>query len=299
MNLKLLSKVEFLRDAKSLNMLDNVIEHLSNVHRMAVENGLGSSRLSFTPWRIAKYRPAVRRLYLRIWGSPENVPALAETAIVAVETRLKSDIPHVPTEVKKALAGTIVELSITNRELRNRLVESIVGGDEEADILRSGLLEASKDMKLNDVVTLARESGKTINPKESLVSKIKAKSPRAARYYSELAKLQLSAMFDKIPATQVRKPEFATVLAEQGKVDYYELRSVYSLLMALILREPSQQLSYYHRRREEIRQDFVTPQATALELRHLIDLGYVNRVSHRYFPKNAKQLELNELFHAQ
>ena len=73
---------------------------------------------------------------------------------------------------------------------------------------------------------------------------------------------------------------------------------LYHKLISSKLGEPNQQLGYYHRRRGEIRRDFVTTQATALELKQLIDLGYVNRASHRYFPKDAKQSELNDLFRA-
>jgi hypothetical protein len=289
----LLTKLEFVRNAKSLNILDGIMETLSSVHQRAVQNGLETYRLNFIPWNIARHQSSERRLYLRLWGSPETLPSFGQTTLIAVETRLKTEIGGLSGDLKDALAASLAENSIKNIQLQDQVVEALLAEDEESETLTSSISEASRDITFKDVVSIARESGKTSKPKDYFVRQIKSRSARVVRFYSELDKLRLRDEFAKIPRTQVTKPEFAVVLAERGNVELERLRSVYSLLMALVLRRPGLQLSEYHALREQFRREFRTIPATAIELKELIELGYVSRITHKYFPIGEYQKTLD------
>jgi hypothetical protein len=278
-----LAKVSLVRDFRSLKVIDGAAGIVSEIHLEAKEAGEESEKIRFVPWVLARQRRASgRRIYLRVWGSPDWLPDEATAALIGLKAELVAEGQSLNVDHKRALAYAITENTVLQPELRKRASRFVYGG-KDASLAGVILTEAAREIGVKRLLQVARMASSFKTPDEEFERRLRRDVQVAERMYSEDEKQRMQKAFASIPKTQVRRPEFLRVLARKGDVDLQDLTSAYSFLMAIVLQYPGRKLHFYHSRRMKFDPRRPTLQATAQELGDLVKLGYITNIRNHYY----------------
>lgn len=254
---------------KNIRQTQRIDEKLHEIQDDLRESGLLHSRLSMVDWRLADYEPPGKPiLFTRIRGSPAGLEQ--DSILLSTYSQVRTDVEafNIDDDVKTAISVVAVEQILPESRFDDILQKLPESRRQKIERSRHKISRSAKELSLPTVLSLVRKASPDL--------------PVTVGTDTFLSALDDYAM---IAEKAVQRPEFLQVLRSWGQLDISTLESMYSKLMALVLRDPGKNAVEYHQMRLGITEIERAHAATREELTSLVDLGYLKFDSKkRYWP---------------
>lgn len=247
---------------KNVRQIQRINEKLYEIQEDLKESGLFRYKLAMVDWEQAKYEPAGKPiLFTRIRGSPLELEQ--ESVFLATYVQARTNVERFSLDEDMKTAISVVAAEQMNPEIKFD------------KLFRNQTIEDSKrkiEKKVHELsLSIVLKSIRRADPSMPV-------SIGTRNFLSTLDDYSL------IAEKAVQKDEFLRVLKAGGHIDISTLESMYSRLMALVLRYPNRTATEYHNMRLDITDIDRAPAATWEELNSLAGLGYLKPVGKKYQP---------------
>jgi len=254
---------------KNIRQTQRIGEALHDIQVDLEESGLPCPKLSVIDWRLARYEPGGKpMLFARIRGSPQGLEQDAVFLTAYSQVRTTVEAFNLDDDAKTAISAVAVEHVVPESKFDKIL--------EKLPKERRRRIESSRRR-------ISREVGELSLP--TVLRFVRRADPNLPVHAATERFFSFLEDYAMIAKTAVKKPEFFKVLENLGRVDLSTLKSMYSILMALVLRDPGLTAVDYHRMRLAVTEIERAHAATREELTSLVDLGYLKfDYAKRYWP---------------
>ncbi len=245
---------------KNIRQIQKINEKLYEIQEDLRESGLLRFKLTMADWEQAKYEPAGKPiLFTRIRGSPLELEQ--ESVFLATYTQARTNIERYSLDDDMKTAISVVAAEQLNPQIKfDKLIRN-----QKIEDSRRKIEKKVDELSLSIVLKSVRRADPNLP------------IPTGTRNF-----LSTLDDYSLIAEKAVQKDEFLRVLKAGGHIDISTLESMYSRLMALVLRYPNRTATEYHNMRLDITDVDRAIAATWEELNSLVELGYLRVVGKKY-----------------
>jgi len=238
-------------------------------------------------------------LVLRIKGSPED---LADRAL-AILLLLKADMDTerfegIDVSTRRALQKSLceyVDVPISVKKHIRSIAERSAPDKEQFSLMAQMIENGMKELGPFEVVQVFEQARLEKNPLPHLMEALEeiVPLPRIGPPMDE----EHRRILKRRPEEVMSSSEWNKVLESKGDVDPAEVTSVFSLLMAFVLKEPGLTIEEYTRRRNEVTRVHrhigikreVGPWTTSVEFSIIKKSGWVDVKDRRVYPRRIRE----------
>jgi len=271
---------------------------LSKLAEIERKSELPSNKLELVPFELWSPR-SEDNLVLRIRGSPEDLTDRALATLLLLKADLDTEqFDEIDVNTRRALQKSLCEYVDVSTSVKNhiRLVaEKSVPDREQFGSMARMIEEGIKQLGPFGVVQVFEQASLEKNPLDHLMEALEeiVPMPRMGPPLDEEHKRIL----ERRPEEIMNSEEWSRVIESEGKVDPKELSSVFSLLMAFVLKEPGLTIEEYTRKRNEVTRVHrhigikreVGPSTTSVEFSIIKKYGWVDVKDKRVYPKRIEE----------
>lgn len=275
---------------------------ISRLAREEREVGLPTTHLALVPFD-ATPEDIEDGVILHFRGSSPDLTERALAGLLMLKADMDTEhMTHVDVSTRRALQLSLCSLSQEDPKLTKWIqdgAEKSAPDSEKFEALAQTIMPVIKETGALPVVQLFEESKDESHPSDYILQTLKDWVPKPQGFTGvPLAEESRQKLVGR-PEEVIASPEWHEVFQSRGRVNPSELTSIFSVLMALVLRQEGNTIDEYARISNEIR--VVNPQigikrvvptsTVAVEYSILRKLGWVNIKSRRiYLSDKARKM---------
>ena len=270
---------------------------LSKLAEIERKSELSGNKIELIPFEL--WSPhSEDNLVLRIKGSPEDLTDRALATLLLLKADLDTEqFSEVDVNTRRALQKALCEYVDVSNSVKNHirsLSEKSVLDREQFSSMAQMIEKGLRRLGPFGVVRAFEQASLEKNPLPHLTEALEeiVPLPRMGPPLDE----EHRRILERRPEEIMSSSEWSMVIESKGDVDPVELSSVFSLLMAFVLKEPGLTIEEYTRKRNEVTRVHrhigikreVGPSTTSVEFSIIKKSGWVDVKDRRVYPRSMR-----------
>jgi len=288
-----------LKEVQNQRLILQFHDALSKLSEVERRSELPTNKIELIPFELWSPR-SEENLVLRIKGSPDDLADRALATLLLLKADMDTErFKRIDTNARRALQRSMCESIDVSTSVKNqvRLTAERSAPDRKRFNSMDQIVEKGmKQLGPLGVVQAFEQANLEKDPLPHLMEALAEVSPlpRIGAKLDDASKRYL----EHHPEEVMGSPEWNKVIESKGNVDPKDLSSVFSLLMAFVLKEPGLTISDYNNKRNEVTRIHrnigikreVAPSTTAVEFSIIKRYGWVNVKDNRVYPERGLKI---------